>query len=282
LRLSSFAVLHRHTAANGVVYYASPLLERAGVPHAFSTRVGGVSPPPFDSLNLGNPSGCDVQDDYPRIYQNYDLLQAAAALSDRTRCWVHQVHGGTVIDLPRGAAFESGVKADAMVSDDESRILAVRVADCVPVLLSTRDGRRVAAIHAGWRGVIAEIVPAAVRMLLREARVEDIVAAIGPCIGFEAFEVGPEVLEQFIAAFGDDAPIRRRDDGKGHVDLRAAIRTQLLQLGIRGEQIDTTNRCTFRDADEFFSHRRDRGVTGRMMAIISPRSAAAPRAGSPA
>ena len=135
-----------------MVYYASPLLEHAGVPHAFSARVGGVSPPPFDSLNLGNPSGCDVQDDYPRIYQNYDLLQAAAGLTGRTRCWVHQVHGGTVIDTPRGGEFESGVKADAMVSDDAGRILAVRVADCVPVLLATRDGRRVAAIHAGGAG----------------------------------------------------------------------------------------------------------------------------------
>ena len=252
-----------------MVYYASPLLERAGVQHAFSTRLGGISAPPFDSLNLGNPSGCDVQDDYPRIYQNYDLLQAAVGLAGRERCWVHQVHGGAVVEIPRGEPFESGAKADAMVSDDAGRILAVRVADCVPVLLATADGTRVAGIHAGWRGVTAEVVPAAYRVLLRERATATILAAIGPCIGFESFEIGPEVLEQFAAAFGPEAPIRRRD-GKGYVDLRAAIRVQLLRLGVPTDQIDTTDRCTVCDADEFFSHRRERGITGRMAALISP------------
>src|SRR6185503_140406 len=138
--------MERRTATNGVVYYASPLLEARGVPHAFSTRLGGKSPPPFDSLNLGNPSGCEVQDDYGRIYENYDLLQAAIGVGGRTRCWVHQVHGGTVVDVDE--RFESGVKADAMVSDDPTKILAVRVADCVPVLIATDDGKYVAVIHA--------------------------------------------------------------------------------------------------------------------------------------
>jgi copper oxidase (laccase) domain-containing protein len=93
--------MERRIATNGVVYYASPLLETRGVPHAFSTRLGGTSPPPFDSLNLGNPSGCDVQDDYGRIYENYDLLQRAIGVGGRTRCWVHQVHGGDVVEVTR-------------------------------------------------------------------------------------------------------------------------------------------------------------------------------------
>jgi YfiH family protein len=271
-----FAVLKRRTADNQVVYYASPLLEAAGVPHAFSTRLGGQSPPPFDALNLGNPSGCDAQDDYERIYRNYDLLQAAIGVGGRTRCWVHQVHGGTVIDIPRGSPFESDPKADAMVSDDQTRILAVRVADCVPVLLAGGDGTRVAAVHAGWRGVIAGVVPAALGLLLRGSKPATALAAIGPCIGFDAFEVGPEVLEQFREKFGADAPVRRRDDGKGYVDLRAAIRLQLLRAGVVDDRIDTTDRCTVRDAEEFFSHRRDRGVTGRMAALISPATATVP------
>ena len=96
------------------------------------------------------------------------------------------------------------------------------------------------------------------------------VAAVGPCIGFDAFEVGPEVLEEFEKAFGPSAPVRRRADGKGHVDLRRAIHAQLLKAGLREDRIDSTDRCTFRDAGEFFSHRRDHGVTGRMAALISP------------
>jgi YfiH family protein len=264
----SYRAMDRVISTNGIVYYASPLLRERGVPHAFSTRLSGKSPPPFDSLNLGNPSGCDVQDDYERIYQNYDLLQHAIGVADRARCWVHQVHGGQVIDVPRDAKFECGPKADAMVSDDPQKVLSVRVADCVPVLLASHDGRRVAAVHAGWRGVIAEIVLEAVK---RVGPAESIVAAIGPCIGFEAFAVGAEVLDQFEHAFGDQAPIRRRDDGKGQVDLRAAIALQLQRAGVAADRIDISDRCTFRDADEFFSHRRDKGITGRMAALIGCR-----------
>jgi copper oxidase (laccase) domain-containing protein len=96
-------------------------------------------------------------------------------------------------------------------------------------------------------------------------RADKIVAAIGSCIGFDAFEVGPEVLAEFIH-------VRRRDDGKSYVDLRGEIRSQLIGAGLRDEDIDTTDRCTFRDADEFYSHRRDKGITGRMAALISPRA----------
>ena len=261
--------MERCTAANGVAYYVSPLLESRGVPHAFSTRIGGLSRAPFDSLNLGNPSGCDVQDDYARIYENYELLQRAIGVEGRTRCWVHQVHGGDVVDVNEN--FESGVKADAMVTQDATKILAVRVADCVPVLLATDDGSRVAAVHAGWRGVIAGVVPAAVSRL-RSREPTDNLAAIGPSISFDAFEVGPEVIEQFRRQFGAEAPIKVRDDGKGHVDLRAAIAIQLRGLGITSDRIDVTDRCTSRDRDEFFSHRRDHDVTGRMAALISPRN----------
>ena len=258
-------MLERRIASNGVVFYESSLLRSRGVPHAFSTRLGGMSPRPFDSLNLGNPSACDRQDDYERIYDNYRMLQGAIGVDGRMRCWVHQVHGGEVAVVERGRPFESGVKADAMIGDDPAKVLAVRVADCVPVLLGSDDGRRVAAVHAGWRGVVAGIVPNAVRALA-----SNVVAAIGPCIGFDHFEVGPEVLDQFERAFNGHAPLRRRDDGKGHVDLREAIRLQLLAAGVGDDRIDTTDRCTFRDADEFFSHRRDKGVTGRMAALISP------------
>jgi len=265
--------MERRTATNGVVYYASPLLEARGVPHAFSTRLGGKSPPPFDSLNLGNPSGCEVQDDYGRIYENYDLLQAAIGVGGRTRCWVHQVHGGTVVDVDE--RFESGVKADAMVSDDPTKILAVRVADCVPVLIATEDGKYVAAIHAGWRGVIAEVVPAAAGRLRFRTR-KGLVAAIGPSISSEAFEVGPEVIGRFRERFRDEAPITMRGDGSGksHVDLRAAIALQLRRAGVAPENIDISDRCTVRDAGEFFSHRRERGITGRMAALISPAGSA--------
>lgn len=264
-------MLERQTTPDGIAFYASPLLRAAGVPHAFSTRLGGRSRPPFDAMNLGNPNGCDVQDDYENVWANYRLLQAAAGCGGLELCRVHQVHGAAVVRVRRGEAFDASAKADALVGDNPGRVLSVRVADCVPVLLATADGKVVAAVHAGWRGVIAGVVGVAVRAVTDLAGAAGpVVAAVGPCIGGDAFEVGPEVLAEFRRVFGPEAPARGRADGKGWVDLRAAVRLQLLAAGVTADRIDTTDRCTYRDAGEFFSHRRENGVTGRMAAIISP------------
>jgi len=254
---------------DGTVIYQSPLLSDIGVRHAFSTRMGGISPAPFDSLNLGNPNGCAVQDDRQRIEENYRRLRAAAGDEEGELLRVHQVHGAVVARACCGESFDIHQYADAIVTDDARRFASVRVADCTPVLLATDDGARVAAIHAGWRGVIAHVVGVALRELGGSPR--HIVAAVGPCIGVEAFEVGPEVLAAFEQSFGSDASIRHRNDGKGYVDLREAIRRQLIAAGVAADRIDATDRCTFRDGDEFFSHRRENGVTGRMAAIISPK-----------
>src|SRR4051812_38204457 len=122
-------MLQRRTATNGVRYYASPLLESAGIPHGFSTRIGGISPPPFDSLNLGNPSGCEIQDDYDRIWENYRLLQSAAGCGGRELCRVHQVHGAAVVRATSGVPFDVAQKADAIVTDDPAHVLSIRIAD---------------------------------------------------------------------------------------------------------------------------------------------------------
>lgn len=260
---------------DGVAFYLSPALEAAGVPHVFSTRVGGVSPAPFDSLNLGNPSHGDIRDDWGRIHDNYRQLQQAAGFNGRQqRCWVHQVHGGDVAHVQPDVEFRSGCMADAIVGDDPQRILAVRVADCVPILLASLDGHIVAAVHAGWRGVVAQAVPSSVTALCERSGVssDQLMAAIGPCIGCDAFEVGPEVMREFEQTFGRSAPVRRNSGGKGQVDLREAVRRQLVDSGVGMDRIDISDRCTYRDADEFFSHRRDRGVTGRMAALIAPRA----------
>ncbi|HZL38081.1 MAG TPA: peptidoglycan editing factor PgeF [Tepidisphaeraceae bacterium] len=270
-------MLQRQTES-GVTFYFSPLLRARGVAHAFSTRLGGLSPAPFDSLNLGNPNGCEIQDDYERIWENYRLLhRAAGCAADEKPCRVHQVHGAGVVRVRGGQAFDTHAKADAIVGDDPTRVLSVRVADCVPILLADETGRTVAAAHAGWRGVVAGVINVALREMSNGAGVAGFVAAIGPCIGPDAFEVGPEVLEEFARVFGARAPCRRRADGKGDVDLRQAVRLQLLAAGIPDSQIDSTDRCTFRDRDEFFSHRRDNGVTGRMAAVIQSGRARDPK-----
>jgi len=260
-------MLRRQTSPEGTFYYQSTLLAAAGVPHAFSTRIGGVSRAPFDSLNLGNPNGFAKQDDLANIAENYRRLLAAIGLPDGTLLRVHQVHGPVVILDAKQATWDNSVCADAIVTHTPGHVASVRVADCVPVLLASSDGSIVAAVHAGWRGVIAGVFPAALKHLPEP---KNIIAAIGPSIGMDNFEVGPEVLQEFSAAFGSAAPVRRRPDGKGHVDLKAAIRLQLLHAGVDNSGIDVSDRCTVRDAAEFYSHRREAGLTGRMAAVISP------------
>ena len=245
------------------------------MPHAFSTRVGGVSPPPFDSLNLGISRDSELKDARENIIENYRRLASAIGCGGRERCWASQVHGAAVCEARAGGGFENGVCADALVTDDRGRIISVKYADCVPILLASPDGRAVAAVHAGWRGVVAGVLPAAVARLATVAGcdVGDLTAAVGPCIGYDTFEVGPEVLDAFAGLFGGDAPMRRLDSRKGRVDLRESVRRQLLASGLSGGRIDVSDACTFTTPAEFYSHRRDGVATGRMAALISPASA---------
>jgi len=268
-------LLERIESPGGPVYYFSPRLREAGVPHAFSTRRGGVSFAPFDSLNLGNPGG-DIRDERNHIVANYARLFAAAQLSGREHCFLHQVHGSTVVCLKHGRHHNSNDMGDALATCDPSRALSVRTGDCCPILLSTSDGKCVAAVHAGWRGAVAETVIAALKAMLHlraesgiDTRASEILAAIGPCIGRDAFEVGPEVLGEFQRVFKGDAPIVRGE--QGHADIREAVRISLLRAGVSERNIDTTDVCTHRDRREFFSHRRENGVTGRMAALIAAR-----------
>ncbi len=267
-----------HRADPALTLLRSPLL--AGAPHAFTTRRAGCSSPPFDSLNFGNPSELAPHDRDPPANIRANLRAVAAAIDppagvQRTILEVHQVHGGEVRTVRAGDHPPTGPtpRADAIVTDDPTLFAAVRVADCAPVLLASHDGRIVAAVHAGWRGVIARVAANAVAAM-RGLGARDIRAAVGPCIGPEEFEVGPEVAAEFSRAFGADRPIARpapeRGPGKTLIDLKLALRTQLEAESISA--IDVLPHCTVRDADLFFSHRRDKGITGRMIGIIGPRA----------
>lgn len=249
-----------------------------------------MSTGPFTSLNFGNPGDLppDRRDPKANMQQNWGVLTRAIAatlspatpeLAGRAIVEVHQVHGPDVCVVPAGGptpkdAAGHDVKADAIVTNDPLRLVAVRVADCTPVLIASGDGSIVAAIHAGWRGVVANIAAAAVDAMSHlGARPEEMVAAIGPCIGPEAFEVGPEVAAEFHRVFGVRTPhVRATGAGnKSLVDLKEALRDQLIAAGLSPARVDVLPHCTVRDHADFFSHRRERGVTGRMVGIIGPR-----------
>jgi YfiH family protein len=210
-----------------VLLLRSTLLERAGFPHAFPTR--------------------DVSD-----------AEFAAALRGRRIVQVKQVHGARAVL----AAEAGGQEADALVAPrNESVAIGIRVADCVPVLVASTDTGAVAAIHAGWRGVAAGVVPAGVELLGRGA----LLAAIGPCICACCFEVGADVADRI-------GFVTRRAGDKAYVDLRAAVRAQLRTLGLVDNAIDDVPGCTKHEPDRFYSFRRDGANSGRMLAAIATRS----------
>ncbi len=255
------------------VLLTSTLLASCSIPHAFTTRLGGHSTGIFDSLNFGNPSDLppERRDPASRIALNKEAALHATGMTGREFVEVHQVHGDVVHVVTAGSPTHAGpetTRADAIVSDDARRAVAVRVADCTPLLLATADGRLVAAVHAGWRGVVADVASRTVEAMVNlGASPRDLVAAIGPCISEPEFEIGPEVVEAFRRRFGDHTPhVRTTPDGKGRADMQGAIRATLEGLGVR--RVDVLARCTVREPSHFFSHRRDRGVTGRMAAFI--------------
>lgn len=275
------ASLERVAHDNGVVTLQSPLLRGLGLVHGFSTRIGGVSEGPFASLNLGSLAKGGDSDANTAVAENFRRLRAALGCARMPRVVVRQVHGAGTWVVPAQLVLpHEAPEADAMVTAERDRLLTIRVADCVPVLLagSSVDGRRVvAAVHAGWRGVVAGVVPATLETLRERFGVEpgDVVAAVGPCIGPEHFEVGPEVVEQFERVdLGETvlpapaAPVASNGD-RPRIDLARAVHRQLQRAGVAPRRIDATDHCTHRDRDLFFSYRRDGARSGRLAAVIA-------------
>jgi len=243
----------------------------AGFVHGFSTRAGGVSAPPFDALNLGGKWG----DDPAHVTENRRRL--AEALGGPPFV-ARQVHG-TAIRRVRAGEAQADVacdEADGLCSDVPGLVLGVFVADCVPVLLADAHTGACAAVHAGWRGTVAGILPQAVRVLASEfgARPQDLRVVLGPAIGPCCFEVGLEVVQAVAAAIPDARdrgivrPSPRGLADKAQVDLHAANRLLLAQSGVDPEAIDAIAGCTRCDRTRFFSFRRDGAATGQQMGII--------------
>jgi YfiH family protein len=228
-------VLTRAVQGSGLVGYRSPRLAALGVPHLFTTRLGG-----------GGRELCVGRAD-DAVWQE---LRRAAGAEPRARVVaVRQVHGAQVLEVGAEPPPPEAC-ADALVTAAAQALLLVYTADCVPVLLTAEGGARVAAIHAGWRGLVAGVIPAAVAALGGRPAA----AAIGPCLGVERGEMGPEVIEQFEAAELGEAVVRR-PGVRDRVDVRRAAQLQLRRAGFL--EVDCSDRCTYEHAAEFHSHRRD-------------------------
>lgn len=239
----------------------------AHIKAVFTTRAGGVSRPPYDSLNLGDHVGDDVHD----VSANRARLAAGLGV---TPVYLQQVHGTALVKLSAAvpAQQDTAMCADAVMTQQSQQVCAVMVADCLPVLFTNRAGSWVAAAHAGWRGLAGGVLGQTVQQI-REASAIEIIAWLGPCIGPTAFEVGPEVRETFVrkAEQAEQHFLPQPSDQaqqKYLADLAGLARDQLHGLGVTTFGNDSTAPwCTVLNPSRFFSHRRDR-VSGRMAACI--------------
>jgi hypothetical protein len=251
-------------------FLTSPLLSAAGFRHAFFTRGGGVSEGPYRSLNCS----FSVGDAEGRVQTNLERAAGALGLGAAQLVWLAQIHGRDVRVVRPSDSTEMvrDWPGDGLVTRVASLACGVRVADCVPVLIGDRKSGFVAAVHAGWRGVVARVIEATVWCLRAElGDPGDFVAAIGPHISVAAFEVSDDVAAALASA--SRAPAVDRTLGpKPHVDLRKIVRAQLCEVGVPDDQVDDVPGCTVGDAKRFFSFRRDGPRSGRHLAAIVPRS----------
>lgn len=226
----------------------------AGVYALSTTRRGGVSAAPYESLNLGD----HVGDLAAHVAEN---RLRVCARTPAVPLWLSQVHGVAVVDVAGG---RDGMVADASFARAPGRACTVMTADCLPVLFCHRGGSVVAAAHAGWRGLAGGVLEATLDAMTVPAG--EVLAWFGPAIGPDAFEVGDDVRSAFVGDLPAAASaFRARPGGKWLADLYALARMRLQRKGVQA--IYGGHRCTFSEPESFFSHRRDR-TTGRMASLI--------------
>lgn len=256
--------------ADGVKALVSRQLEDAGFQNGFSTRMGGVSDFPADSLNLAGFS----EDSRENIYENRRRFLTLFPAGMRIAA-VFQCHGSTVKMIASEADIsDSDDRADGMISDIAGVLLGVKTADCVPVLIGDPKTRAFAAVHAGWRGTVASIVVKAVENM-RTAFGSDpsqMIAAIGPAASVRHYEIGEDVLNAFAENLdGSGKYFVPTRPGHARVDLHAANRDQLLSCGLEAANVSIAPFCTMERTDLFFSYRREKkefGKTGRLLSVI--------------
>lgn len=224
-----------------------------------STRHGGISSEPYNSLNLGgstldNPE--NVAENNRRFFVSLgiDLSQVAKS---------HQVHGCEILIVTEAGRFEG---YDALITNVPAVQLSVTIADCTPILIFDPVKKAVAAIHAGWRGTVGQIVLKTVKLLHETygSDPSDCLAFVGTCIDECSFEVGEEVAENFQSAH------KRWDEQKSKffVDLKAANRDQLIEAGVNPDHIEISPYSTVIHNEDYFSYRKEKGLTGRLLATI--------------
>lgn len=252
---------------NKLLYYRQA--DWRNVKHGIFTRRGGKSAAPWDSLNVGGTVG----DDLTHVAENHQLMYEALDVNAERACTVWQVHGGDVVmafdPIPNRKWL---AQVDSVITDRPDTPLVMRFADCLPILFYDPQKNAIGLAHAGWRGTVAGVAGNTVKAMVQGygSRPEDIEVVIGPGISQASFQVGEEVVDALRDYYGDDADsLIQRDpnDGTAYVDLPEANAIDLRRAGV--ENIEVMGICTYQNTDEFFSHRAEKGNTGRFGVVMS-------------
>ena len=249
---------------NGLCYLQ---FDSLNVKHAVFTRHGGVSPEPWGSLNVGGTVG----DDLARVRENRILSFQALGCAPESIFDVWQVHSADVVcaHAPR-PTDESYRQADIILTDKPEVTLFMRFADCVPLLVHDPRNGVIGVAHAGWMGTLRDVATATVSAMKKNygSNPADIIAGIGPSIGPDHYEIGADVILQVMQKFGDESEqLLKHHNRKIHFDLWTANRMLLEQAGVG--QIEVSGVCTACHTDDWFSHRAEKGRTGRFGVLIS-------------
>jgi YfiH family protein len=252
--------------AGPVRFYEFETLADADLVQAVFTRQGGSSPFPWASLNVGGTVG----DDGARVATNIERCFEAVGRRTATCHDVWQSHSSTVVIADSPRMSPDRIRADIMITDNPDVTLFMRFADCVPIFLYDPVRRAIGLVHAGWLGTVRRAATVAVGAMRDRygSRPSDIKAAIGPSICREHYPVGPEVVEQIRQALGDDAHKHlEQTNGSMHLDLWSANERLLEKEGVGS--IEISRICTAAHLDDWYSHRGERGRTGRFGALLA-------------
>jgi polyphenol oxidase len=230
-----------------------------------TTRSGGVSDAPLDSLNLGS----HVGDDPAHVRENERRLGAFLGIDAESIVTTGQVHGTEIAVVTAPGRLDG---YDALITNVRGLFVGILTADCYPILIHDRRTGACGAAHAGWQGAAGRIAEKTVNAMCDAfgTRPEDCLAWVGTGISGERYEIGGEVAARFDKRYLKPSP---SGEGRQLLDLSAANRDQLIEAGIPSSQVQCSEFCSFRDADRFYSYRRDNGKTGRMLALVGVREA---------
>lgn len=254
---------------NIIPYTVSPLLERAGCHHLFTTRHGGVSEGMFKSLNFGLRNGDNI-DRYEDVCKNFDLAASVFGLTRNNVVRAFQKHTNNVLKVGIdncSKTFDFGV--DGLVTNEKNVLLAIKTADCAPVVFYEKNGKCCGAVHSGWRGTFGDISENAINLMKSEYSIKpkNILVAIGPYICMDCYEVGDELFELFFNKDKKYSDCFKKYNGIYHFDNARAIVHDLIDCGISENNISVCDACTCHD-ENYFSHRRQGFKRGSLASFV--------------